>query len=114
MTGLFSTVQLPQSNLFRFIAPSLQPYTLVKEIISALDDQESRIIRLPLYTNFARVGSVAAGLVPGWLRDLIQWVSRTTPSQLHVADTKSPNEQVSNADYSMVAHDSTHSKQKNS
>lgn len=73
-TTLFGTINLPQNRFFRFFAPSLQPDTVVKEIISALNDQEGRVVRLPLYTNFARVGSVAAGLVPGWAREFCQWV----------------------------------------
>ncbi len=75
MTPLFARIRFPNSSLFRFFAPSLQPHDVVKQIIQALDDQESRVIRLPFYTNFARIGSVGAGLIPGWLRDFMQWVS---------------------------------------
>lgn len=80
MTDLFGNINLPQNRLFRFFAPSLQPRLIVKQIISALDDQEGRVIRMPLYTNFARVGSMAAGLVPGWGRDFCQWMSNADHS----------------------------------
>jgi len=70
-TPLFSRASLPQSAWFRFLAPSLQPHTVVKSIIAALDENESRTILLPFFTNF--VGVVR--LLPSWVRDFFQWIS---------------------------------------
>jgi len=78
MTPLFSTVRFPNSMLFRFCFPSLEPITVVKAIIAALDEQHSRTIYLPFYANFTPV----LRLLPSFLRDFAQWYT--------------------NADYSMV------------
>ena len=42
------------AGLFNFLAPSVPPYVVVKEIITALDWQESREITLPFYAGFTR------------------------------------------------------------
>lgn len=65
---------MPPTPFVRFIAPSIQPHAIVKEILSALDDQESRVVRLPTYTQIARITNVGANLVPAWFRDFLQWV----------------------------------------
>jgi len=74
-TTLFSEIQLPRSRLWNFLAPPLHPHQIVKAIISALDEDESRTIRMPFYTNFARIWSVGVGIVPKWLVDFVQWLS---------------------------------------
>jgi all-trans-retinol dehydrogenase (NAD+) len=71
-TNLFSQIQLPRSRLFRFFAPPLHPHQVVKAIISALDENESRVIRMPFYTETSRFWSVGVGIVPKWLVDLVQ------------------------------------------
>ncbi|GBE79942.1 Dehydrogenase RED2 [Sparassis crispa] len=71
VTGLFSTVQLPVSPLHRFFFPSLAPVTVVKAVITALDEQHSRTIYLPFFANFTPLFP----LFPSFLRDLAQWVS---------------------------------------
>lgn len=70
MTPLFSTVRFPNSKLFRFCFPSLEPVTVVKAIITALDEQHSRTVYLPFYANFTPV----LRLLPSFLRDFAQWV----------------------------------------
>ncbi|WVQ83557.1 hypothetical protein IAT38_005698 [Cryptococcus sp. DSM 104549] len=73
LTSLFSRTALPSSRLFSFLCPSLQPHTIVKQVIAALDEGESRVIRLPWYTNAARVMGDGVGVVPRWMRDGMQW-----------------------------------------
>lgn len=70
-TPMFRTVVLPTFPFFAFFCPSVQPVTVVKKIITALDDQHSQIILLPFYTNFIPY----IGHLPSFLRDLVQWVS---------------------------------------
>lgn len=70
-TSLFSHTKLPKTAFHRFAAPSLHPHQLAKAVIAAIDQQESRTIYLPFYTNFARL--VAA--LPSFGRDYFQWVS---------------------------------------
>lgn len=47
----------------------------MKAIITVLDEQHSRTIYLPFYANFTPVLS----LLPSYLRDFAQWVSRLYP-----------------------------------
>ncbi|WWD16779.1 hypothetical protein CI109_101211 [Kwoniella shandongensis] len=74
-TKLFDKVQLPPSRIWNFFCPPLRPETVVRAIISAMEEQESRIIRLPWYTNGARFMGDGTGLIPAWLRDALQWVA---------------------------------------
>ncbi|KIR58084.1 hypothetical protein I314_06049 [Cryptococcus bacillisporus CA1873] len=75
LTSLFNRVKLPTNRIFDFLCPPVQPRTVVKHVISALDDNESRVIRLPFYSNFARLCGDAVGLIPAGLRDFVQWLS---------------------------------------
>jgi hypothetical protein len=68
---MFSTVTFPSFPFFKFLCPSVQPVTVVKRIIAALDDQHSQTVLLPFYTNFIPY----IGHLPSFLRDLVQWVS---------------------------------------
>jgi len=70
-TPLFSKVTLPSSAFYRFFVPSLQPVTVVKTIIAALDERHSRTIYLPFYVNFTPY----LGILPSFLRDFVQWLS---------------------------------------
>ncbi|CAE7090834.1 unnamed protein product [Rhizoctonia solani] len=72
MTPLFSHVKLPESWWYRFVAPSLAPHDIVKAMIAAMDEQESRTIFMPFYTHFVRL----TGIMPSWARDFCQWVSQ--------------------------------------
>ncbi|KAK6906952.1 hypothetical protein L486_04327 [Kwoniella mangroviensis CBS 10435] len=74
-TSLFSKTVLPSSRLFNFFCPPLQSHQIVKVIIDNLDSRESKIIRLPFYTNLARVINDSVGVVPSWMRDLIQRIA---------------------------------------
>ncbi|WWD08643.1 hypothetical protein V865_006756 [Kwoniella europaea PYCC6329] len=74
-TSLFSKTVLPASRLFNFFCPPLQSHQVVKVIIDNLDSRESRIIRLPFYTNLARVINDSVGVVPSWMRDLLQRIA---------------------------------------
>jgi len=69
MTPLFSTIRLPKGLLFRFCFPSLEPITVVKAIIAALDEQHSQTIYLPFFANFTPLLRV----FPSFLRDFAQW-----------------------------------------
>ena len=73
-TPLFARLRMPSNWFVRFVAPSVQPHIVVKHIIAALDDQESRVVRLPSYTHVARLMNVGANIMPGWSRDLLQRV----------------------------------------
>jgi len=74
MTPLFSTVRFPNSRLFRFCFPSLEPITVVKAIIAVLDEQHSQAIYLPFFANFTSL----LRLLPSFLRDFAQWVILTS------------------------------------
>ncbi|KAI0278837.1 retinal short-chain dehydrogenase/reductase [Russula aff. rugulosa BPL654] len=68
-TPLFSTIRLPSNWLFRFCFPSLEPISVVKAIIRALDEQHSQTIYLPFFANFTPL----LRLFPSFLRDFAQW-----------------------------------------
>lgn len=70
-TPMFSTVIFPTFPFFAFFCPTVQPVTVVKKIIAALDDHHSQTILLPFYTNFIPY----IGHLPSFLRDFVQWVS---------------------------------------
>jgi hypothetical protein len=70
LTPLFSNVILPSNIFYKFFVPSLPPVAVVKAVITALDEQHSKTIYLPFYTNFA--GWLV--LVPSFVRDAAQWV----------------------------------------
>ncbi|TCD67550.1 hypothetical protein EIP91_012247 [Steccherinum ochraceum] len=70
-TPLFSTVTLPSSRFFKFFFPILQPVTVVKAVIAALDEQHSRVVFLPFYAHFVPY----LVLMPSFVRDLGQWVA---------------------------------------
>jgi len=72
MTPLFSTAKFPKAWWYNFFAPTLAPHDVVKAIIAAIDEQESRTIFMPFYTNFVRL----TGIMPSWARDFCQWISR--------------------------------------
>jgi len=74
-TPLFSHTVIPSFRLFRFLAPHVPPRAVVGAIVDALEAQESRVIRLPWYSNAARLMGDAVGLVPAWLRDLLQRIA---------------------------------------
>ena len=69
-TTMFSTATFPSFPFFKFFCPSVQPVTVVKRIIAALDDQHSQTVLLPFYTNFIPY----TRHLPSFLRDLVQWV----------------------------------------
>ena len=68
---MFSTVQVPKWSPYKFSFPSAQPIAIVKQIIEALDEQQSRTILLPFYTNLGPCLS----LFPNYLKDFVVWVS---------------------------------------
>ncbi|TFK22320.1 retinal short-chain dehydrogenase/reductase [Coprinopsis marcescibilis] len=70
-TPMFQSVELPRSALWNFFFPSIQPITIVKRIIAAMDEQHSQTIYLPFYANF----SPYVPLLPSFLRDFAQWVT---------------------------------------
>lgn len=57
------------------MCPPVSSIDIVKSIISALDEDEGRVIRLPFYTEMARIWGVSVGMAPKWLTDLAQRVS---------------------------------------
>ncbi|WWC87535.1 uncharacterized protein L201_002425 [Kwoniella dendrophila CBS 6074] len=76
-TSLFSKIKLPteQSKIFKFFCPDLEPHSIVKVIIDNLESRESKIIRLPFYTNASRFINDFVGITPNWLKDFVQHVS---------------------------------------
>lgn len=66
------------SRFGAFLCPAVTPPELVKAIISALDADESRIIRLPFYTELLRIWGSAVGLLPQWLMDFGQKFTRSS------------------------------------
>ena len=71
---MFATFRTPNWFLYKFFVPSVQPITIVKRIITALDEQHSQTIAAPFYTNFVPY----VPLFPSFLRDLVVWVSAVT------------------------------------
>ncbi|KAG6832146.1 hypothetical protein H0H92_004877 [Tricholoma furcatifolium] len=69
-TSMFNTVTFPDTAFHKFFFPSVQPVTVVKSIIAALDEQDSVHIYLPFYTNFAPY----LRHLPSFLRDFAQWL----------------------------------------
>lgn len=63
------------TSLGAFACPPVSPPTIVKALIAALDADEGRVIRLPFYSQMARVWGVGPGLMPKWLMDIVQWLS---------------------------------------
>jgi len=68
-TRMFSTVKMPERLSFFF--PAVQPVTVVKRIIAALDEQYSMTIMLPFYANFVPF----LRLLPSFLRDFFVWIA---------------------------------------
>jgi len=71
LTPLFSKVRLPTAWWYRFLVPSLAPVTVAKAVITALDEQHSRIIYMPFYANFVPF----LQFCPSFIRDFGQWLS---------------------------------------
>jgi hypothetical protein len=70
-SGVFKPNFLPMSRaLHNFLAPPLQPITVVKAIITALDEQHTRTIFLPFYAHFVPF----VPLMPSFLKDFVKWV----------------------------------------
>jgi len=78
-TSMFDTIALPSSSIYKFFFPSVQPVTVVKRIITALDEQHSQTIRLPLYTHFVPYLTH----LPSFIRDMAQWVSGADHAMEH-------------------------------
>lgn len=68
-------MSLPTALWYRFLVPSLPPYTVAKSIIAALDNKESVTIYMPFYTHFVP----ALRLLPSFFRDALQWVGAGLP-----------------------------------
>jgi short-subunit dehydrogenase len=69
-TPMFSRMAWPKSRIWKFFVPSLQPITVAKAVIRAIDNQHSETIYLPFYANFA----FALRAMPSFARDFCQWV----------------------------------------
>jgi short-subunit dehydrogenase len=74
-TPLFDRIQFPRSLFFRFMAPSLEPEQVVAGIIMELEYKRNGVIRMPFYTQAVRFLNIGTGLVPGYIRNFLQWVS---------------------------------------
>ncbi|KAF9006603.1 retinal short-chain dehydrogenase/reductase [Cyathus striatus] len=71
LTPLFKTINFPRNPVFQFFLPSVQPITIVKRIIQALDEQHSQTIMVPFYANFMP----ALRLMPSFLQDFLRWIT---------------------------------------
>lgn len=67
-TPLFASVR-PTSRLASFVAPVVDPHTVAKAVIAAIETEESRDVYLP---SFARWLWVTKGL-PSWMVDGMRW-----------------------------------------
>ncbi|KAH7916277.1 retinal short-chain dehydrogenase reductase [Hygrophoropsis aurantiaca] len=70
-TPMFSSVKMPENPFYKFFVPSLQPVTIVKAIITALDSQHSHTIYLPFYANF----TPCLRVMPSYIQDFGKWLS---------------------------------------
>ena len=84
LTPMFRTVKLPPTLFHNFCFPSIPPVTVVKSIITALDEQQSQTILMPFFTQFG----LLLKILPSFVRDLLQWVRKpsfsTSLSLFHV------------------------------
>ncbi|KAG8801649.1 hypothetical protein FRC17_006593 [Serendipita sp. 399] len=78
--------------LFDFLMPALPPHVVVKEIIKALDLQESRDIVLP---QFGKV-SLWIPVLPYWIKYFTKWVSGSNRSMEGFQTNKTEGVRVSN------------------
>jgi short-subunit dehydrogenase len=62
-------------KLIGFFNPSLAPHTVVKAVIAAMDEQQSRDISLPGFAQLAPLGRT----VPYFVKDFVHWVSKHYP-----------------------------------
>jgi hypothetical protein len=76
LTSLFDKIRFPNSPLIAFAAPPVEPQLIVDSLIEALEAQESRVIRLPFYTNIGRIMGAGPGLLPKFIGDVIQKVRK--------------------------------------
>lgn len=74
-TPMFSQMNASKSNFHKFFTPMVHPISVVKAIITALDEQHSVDIYMPFYAHFVPY----VRLLPSFGRDFFQWVSLTTP-----------------------------------
>jgi len=65
----FTTASPLPKGFVEFFNPSLAPHVIVKAIIAAMDEQESRDISLPAYAQLAPLGRA----VPYFVRDVVHW-----------------------------------------
>ncbi|RDB19794.1 Short-chain dehydrogenase/reductase family 16C member 6 [Hypsizygus marmoreus] len=79
LTPMFKTLSVPDRSWYKFFFPSVQPITVVKRIIAALDEQHSQIIMEPFYTNFVPYLTH----FPSFLRDFIQWLGYSNYAMEH-------------------------------
>ncbi|KAK2466046.1 hypothetical protein APHAL10511_001688 [Amanita phalloides] len=71
MTPMFSSITFPPVPNMKFLLPSVQPVTVVKSIVAALDGDQSQIIMTPFWTNFLPY----LRHLPSFARDFIQNIS---------------------------------------
>jgi len=70
-TPLFSSIAFPPVPSLKFLLPPAQPVSVVKRIISALDENQSQIILTPFWANFAPY----LQHLPSFVRDPLQNIS---------------------------------------
>ncbi|KAF9021495.1 retinal short-chain dehydrogenase/reductase [Hymenopellis radicata] len=83
LTPLFKTVQMSSSPLRKFFLPDVAPVTVVKSIITALDDQHSQTIVLPFYGHFMPL----LPFLPSFLRDFASWITSADESMTNFKKT---------------------------
>ncbi|TRM68197.1 hypothetical protein BD626DRAFT_450552 [Schizophyllum amplum] len=86
-TKMFRDVRLPNWPLFQFLAPSIPPVTVVKEIIQAIDEQNSQEILLPFYVKLIPYTQ----LLPSFLVDLAQGMSGADYAYAHLDNAQKSN-----------------------
>ncbi|KAK0230484.1 retinal short-chain dehydrogenase/reductase [Armillaria fumosa] len=82
-TPLFQSINTSSSPIFKFFMPTIPPVTVVKKIISALDDQHSQTVMLPFYVNFMPL----LQHLPSFLRDFCQWITGADDSTANFMKT---------------------------
>jgi NAD(P)-dependent dehydrogenase (short-subunit alcohol dehydrogenase family) len=71
LTPMFKTIKFPEYRMFSFLAPSVHPVTVVKQIVAALDEQYSQTVVLPFYVHFIPF----ANLLPSFVQDVCRWAT---------------------------------------
>ncbi|KLT41037.1 NAD(P)-binding protein [Cutaneotrichosporon oleaginosum] len=84
LTGMFTKTILPKSFFLRLLVPSLTPPEVADAIVGALGGgRANTVLRLPFFTQSARLLNPASALLPDIVLRLSHWVSGADWAMTH-------------------------------